>query len=441
MIRMYDIIVKKQERKALSEEEVAFFVEGVTDGSIPDYQISAFLMAVYFNGMDEGETALLTRHMANSGDMVDLSAIKGIKVDKHSTGGVGDKTTLVVGPLVAACGVKVAKMSGRGLAHTGGTVDKLESIPGFKTEIDRSGFIDIVNRVGISVIGQSGNLAPADKKLYALRDVTATVKSIPLIASSIMSKKLAAGSDCILLDVKTGSGAFMKTKSDSVSLARSMVDIGEHEGRRTVAVISDMDRPLGNAIGNSLEIMEAVRTLKGDGPSDLTHICIELAANMLFLAQKGRLSECRTMIRELLRDGRGFDKLSEMVAAQGGDASILDDASRLTAAPVKVGVAAPKKGYIAQMDTEMCGNAAALLGAGRLTKDSPIDHLAGIMLKAKTGSYVNEGDEIAELFTSDASLIEDAQNQLLASITVSEAAPDEKPILLARVAADGVHDY
>ena len=324
-MRMYDIIAKKRDGGELTEEEIKFFIRGYVAGEIPDYQASALLMAIYFKGMTAKETAQLTMSMANSGETVDLSSIDGIKVDKHSTGGVGDKTTLIVAPIVASLGVRVAKMSGRGLGHTGGTIDKLESIPGMQTSIDREEFFSIVRKVGVSVIGQSGNLVPADKKLYALRDVTATIDSIPLIASSIMSKKIAAGSDCILLDVKTGSGAFMKTFDDSIRLAEAMVSIGEHVGRRTVALITDMDRPLGDAIGNSLEVCEACETLKGRGPNDLATVCTELAANMLYLAGKGTVGECRKAAADQMKNGAGFAKLKEMVAAQGGDTAVLDD--------------------------------------------------------------------------------------------------------------------
>ena len=327
MIRIMDIIQKKQRCFELTEEEIRFFVDGVTHGTIPDYQITALLMAIYFNGMTKGETALLAKYMAHSGDMVDLGGIKGIKADKHSTGGVGDKTTLVVAPMVAACGVRVAKMSGKGLGHTGGTYDKLASIPGMRLTLDREEFFSIVNTVGVSIIGQSGNICPADKKLYALRDVTSTVESIPLIASSIMSKKLAAGSDVILLDVKVGSGAFMKTMDKAVELARQMVDIGETAGKRTAALLTNMDMPLGKCIGNSLEVMEALDTLKGRGPGDLTELCVALAANMLALAKNAPVDECITMAKEAMDSGRALDVFARMVAAQGGDTRVIEDPS------------------------------------------------------------------------------------------------------------------
>ena len=317
-MRMYDLIMKKRNGGALSKEEIHFLIQGYVTGTIPDYQMAAFLMAVYFQGMTEEETAAMTLEVAHSGDMVDLSAIEGIKADKHSTGGVGDKTTLIAAPIVAACGVKVAKMSGRGLGHTGGTVDKLESIPGFQTALDQKTFFEIVNRTGMSLIGQSGNLTPADKMMYALRDVTATVDSIPLIAVSIMSKKLAAGSDCIVLDVKTGSGAFMKTVEDSIALAQEMVSIGENAGRKMAALITGMDIPLGNTIGNSLEIKEAVETLQGKGPQDLTFVSVELAANMLYLAGKGDLDSCRDQANQVIADGSALNCLIAMTEAQGG---------------------------------------------------------------------------------------------------------------------------
>ncbi|MBQ6834590.1 MAG: thymidine phosphorylase, partial [Lachnospiraceae bacterium] len=332
-MRMYDLIMKKRNGEALTKQEIDYMITEYVAGEIPDYQMSAFLMAVYFNGMTEEETVTMTQAVAHSGDMVDLSAIEGIKVDKHSTGGVGDKTTLIITPMVAACGVKVAKMSGRGLGHTGGTVDKLESIPGFQTAIDQERFFEIVNETGLSVIGQSGNMTPADKKLYALRDVTATVDSIPLIAVSIMSKKLAAGSDAILLDVKTGSGAFMKTVDDSIALAREMVSIGENAGRKTAALITDMDIPLGNNIGNSLEVIEAVETLQGNGPEDLTEVCLQLAGNMLYLAGKGTIEECIAMAKKTIEDGSALERLVAMVEAQGGDSSVILDTGKFEKAP------------------------------------------------------------------------------------------------------------
>ncbi|MBQ1914490.1 MAG: thymidine phosphorylase, partial [Selenomonadaceae bacterium] len=345
-MRMYDLIMKKRNGGVLTDLEIEEMITGYVKGDVADYQMSAMLMAIWFNGMTDHETTQLTLVMARSGDMIDLSAIEGKKVDKHSTGGVGDKTTLIVGPIVAACGSRVAKMSGRGLGHTGGTVDKLESIPGFRTVLDRKEFFDTVNKCGISLIGQSGNLAPADKKLYALRDVTATVDSIPLIASSIMSKKLAAGSDCILLDVKTGSGAFMKTLEDSIKLAQTMATIGEGAGRRTVALITDMDTPLGNAIGNSLEVMESMDVLKGKGSADLTEVSLQLAANMLCLVGKGTPEECRRMAEKSIENGSAFETFCAMVRAQGGDDSVLRDYGRFPRAPFQKDILAEQDGYI-----------------------------------------------------------------------------------------------
>lgn len=440
-MRMYDIIMNKRNGKELTKQEIEFFVKGVTDGSIPDYQISALLMAIYFNGMTDVETATLTSYMAQSGDMVDLSSIEGIKVDKHSTGGVGDKTTLVIAPIVAACGVKVAKMSGRGLGHTGGTVDKLESIPNFQTALDREHFFKVVNETGLSVIGQSGNLAPADKKLYALRDVTATVESIPLIAASIMSKKIAAGSDCILLDVKTGSGAFMKTLDDSIALAQAMVAIGENVGRHTIALITDMDIPLGYAIGNSLEVIESVETLKGRGPKDLTEVCIELATNMLYLAQKGSMEECRAMVKRVIEDGSALERLKAMVKAQGGDVSVIEDTDNFAKAPFSHDVVAQKSGYITHMDTEKCGISSVVLGAGRETKESDIDFSAGIMLKAKYGAYVQQGDVIATLYSSDTTKFSAAEELFQSAITISDIQPEPEQLIYARVEKDKVIRY
>lgn len=440
-MRIYDIIMKKRNGHALTNEEIQFLIEGYTAGTIPDYQVSALLMAIYFRGMTSEETAKLTECMAHSGDMVDLSGIKGIKVDKHSTGGVGDKTTLVIAPIVAACGVPVAKMSGRGLGHTGGTIDKMESIPGMKTALPRDEFFDIVNRVGVSVIGQSGNLAPADKKLYALRDVTATVDNISLIAASIMSKKIAAGSDCILLDVKTGSGAFMKTLEDSIKLAEEMVSIGENVGRRTIAMITDMDRPLGFAIGNSLEVIEAINTLKGQGPEDLTEICITLAANMLYLAEKGTLEACEELAKQAIVSGAAFDKLKAMVEAQGGDVSVIEDTENFMKAPIVYEMKAEESGYISHMQTEECGIAAMLLGAGRETVESQIDYSAGIILKAKIGEYVAKGETIALLLTSEQSRLAKAEAALRESIIMKAEKPVLSPLVHARISIEGVERF
>lgn len=439
-MRMYDLIEKKRNGKELSKEEICWLIRGFVDGEIPDYQMSAFLMAVYFQGMSDEETGIMTQEVAHSGDMVDLSAISGIKVDKHSTGGVGDKTTLIVAPMAAALGVKVAKMSGKGLGHTGGTIDKLESIPGFRTKLDREEFFRIVNETGLSVIGQSGNMTPADKKMYALRDVTATVESIPLIAVSIMGKKLAAGSDCILLDVKMGSGAFMKTIEDARSLAEKMVAIGEHSGKRTVALITNMEVPLGYYIGNALEVKEAVETLRGNGPADLTEVCIELAANMLYLAGKGSLEECRFLAGTSIRDGSALECLARMVQAQGGDASVIYHPENLPTAPIQYEVRSPRNGYISKMDTEGIGIASCMLGAGRETLESVIDYSAGLVLKKKNGDEVKEGEVLAVLHTSKEDLIPGAKQRFLKAFTFSkEPIPGEK-LILDRVEYQGNPD-
>lgn len=437
-MRMYDILAKKRDGGILTDEEIQFFIDGYVSGAIPDYQASALLMAIFLKGMTPHETAALTRSMAQSGDLVDLSSIDGIKVDKHSTGGVGDKTTLIVAPVVASLGVRVAKMSGRGLGHTGGTVDKLESIPGFRTTLDREAFFDVVRRVGVSVIGQSGNLAPADKKLYALRDVTATVNSIPLIASSIMSKKIAAGSDRILLDVKTGSGAFMKTLEDSIALAKEMVSIGEHVGRRTVALITDMDRPLGCAIGNALEVCEACETLQGRGPADLTEVCIELAANMLWLAEKGELAQCRSLAKQQIANGEAFAKLKEMVQAQGGDTSVLDDPEKFAPPNVCYEVLAQREGFLYAMDTEKCGIASVELGAGREKKEDPIDYSAGIVLRKKVGDFVRKGEVLASFYSSEESKCRTAEQTFTQALRIQDARPEQTALIHTRVTAQGV---
>jgi pyrimidine-nucleoside phosphorylase len=425
---MYDIILKKRNGGTLGSDEIQFFIDGVTDGSVPAEQITALLMSIYFNGMNTGETVALTTAMARSGDMADLSGISGVKVDKHSTGGVGDKTTLIVAPIVAACGVKVAKMSGKGLGHTGGTVDKLASIPGFNTELPTEEFIKTVNAHGLCVIGQSADFAPADKKLYALRDVTATVDSLPLIAASIMSKKLAAGADCILLDVKTGSGAFMKTPDDAKALARAMVDIGNGAGRKTAALITSMDRPLGNAIGNSLEVIEAVEILCGHGPEDLTEVCLTLASRLLYMAGKGTLDECRGMAEAAVAGGAAFSKLRDMVNAQGGDCEALTDFSRLPQSQYRHEVLAPNDGYISSMDTERWGIASVKLGAGRATKDAAIDYAAGIILHKKTGAYLRTGDVIATMYANDERLFPDAEQDALAGLKIGEK-PEDAPLI------------
>ena len=440
-MRMYDIIQKKRDGNELTGEEIAFLIQGYVDGSIPDYQMAAFLMAVYYKGMTEKETHLMTMEVAGSGDMVDLSAIEGIKVDKHSTGGVGDKTTLIVAPIAAACGVKVAKMSGRGLGHTGGTVDKLESIPGYQTTLSREDFFRVVNETGLSVIGQSGNLAPADKKMYALRDVTATVDSIPLIAVSIMSKKLAAGSDCILLDVKTGSGAFMKTLEDSIALAAEMVNIGENAGRRTMALITDMDTPLGEAIGNSLEVKEAVATLRGNGPKDLTEVCLHLAANMMVLAGLGSADECMAKAKKAIADGSALQKLIDMVKAQGGNSDVICDTNLFEEAKCAYEVLAMEDGVIAAMDTEKCGIASVMLGAGRETKDSPVDLSAGILLHKKTGDTVKKGDVLATMYAAKEELFAAAEAKYRSAITIGNEPVKRASLIFAKVSKDGVERY
>ena len=440
-MRMYDLIMKKRNGEALNHQEIQYLVEEYVAGNIPDYQMSAFLMAVYFQGMTEEETLAMTLAVAHSGDMVDLSGIEGTKVDKHSTGGVGDKTTLIIAPIVAACGAKVAKMSGRGLGHTGGTVDKLESIPGLRTTLTREEFFEVVNKTGVSVIGQSGNLAPADKKLYALRDVTATVDSIPLIAVSIMSKKLAAGNDCILLDVKTGSGAFMKTLEDSVALAKEMVSIGENAGKRTVALITNMDIPLGHNIGNSLEVIEAVETLKGNGPQDLTVVCMHLASNMLYLAGKGTLDECKSMVKEVIANGKALEHLAAMVRAQGGDDAVIWDTQKFAKAPYSYEVCAKESGYITFMDTESCGIASAMLGAGRETTDSGIDFAAGIIIHKKVGDYVEKGESLATMYASREELFEAAAKRYLSAVTQKSIRAEEEKLVYARVTKEQVEYF
>jgi pyrimidine-nucleoside phosphorylase len=440
-MRMYDLIMKKRNALKLSKEEIDYIISGYVAGDIPDYQMAAFLMAVYFRGMNKEETAAMTLATAQSGDMVDLSSIEGVKVDKHSTGGVGDKTTLIVAPIVAACGCKVAKMSGRGLGHTGGTVDKLESIPNLRTAFSKEEFFDIVRKTGIAVVGQSGNLAPADKKLYALRDVTATVDNISLIAVSIMSKKLAAGSDCIVLDVKCGSGAFMKTLDDAIKLAEEMVDIGEHAGRKTLAVITDMDIPLGNNIGNSLEVIEAVEVLKNKGPKDLLEVSKELSANMLHLGLGKELKECFSMIEEVIGSGKALDKLIEMVAAQGGDTEVIKDSEKFKKPKFSFELKSERKGYISHMDTETIGIASSLLGAGRKTKEDSIDYSAGIKLIKKTGDYVKPTDVLCIMYADNEDLFAEAAKKFLSGLEFSDEKVNVGPLVLAKVSKEGVERY
>lgn len=427
--RFVDCIQKKKEGLPLSSEEIHSMITDYSEGKIPDYQMSAMLMAICFQGMTDEELTTLTMAMRDSGDVVDLSGIDGTKVDKHSTGGVGDKTTLIIGPIVASCGVPVAKMSGRGLGFTGGTLDKLESIPGFRVMLEENEFFDAVKENGISVIGQTGNLAPADKLLYALRDVTATVDSIPLIAASIMSKKLAAGSDKILLDVTTGSGALIRDINDSFSLANHMVSIGNGAGKETVAMLTGMDEPLGEAIGNNLEVIEAIQTLQGHGPKDVEEVCLALAGMMLSLGLSTddttlSYEEGKAMAKEALTSGRAFDKFKAMVKTQGGDLRYIDDPELFEKAPFEKEVKATTAGYLSKMDTAGIGIAAGILGAGRETKDSKIDYSAGIRMKKKIGDFVNAGDIIAICYSSDEAKIATAESHLLQCFTFEQSEPE-----------------
>ena len=432
-MRMYDLIETKKRGGALTEEEIAYMVRGFVDGRIPDYQMSAMLMAIYFQGMNDREITYLTLEMAHSGDMVDLSPIEGIKVDKHSTGGVGDKTTLVVGPMVASLGVKVAKMSGRGLGHTGGTVDKLESIPGFKTAIPREEFFRIVNENGLALIGQSGNMVPADKKLYALRDVTATVDSIPLIASSIMSKKLAAGSDAIVLDVKVGDGAFMENHEDASVLANLMVKIGNNAGRRTAAAITEMGQPLGKAVGNSIEVIEAIETLKGKGPSDITHLAEKLSGIMVYLGGKAKTpEEGMEMTAAALRDGRGLAKFREFVRAQGGDPKVTEDYSVFPQHSLTKQLRAGEGGYVQKIEAKRIGLASQHTGAGRATKEDDIDLSAGIYVCRKIGDKVEPGDVLAEFYGNDENKLTNAVKEASKAFSIGESAA-EPPALIKEI--------
>ncbi len=431
-MRMYDIILKKRNGGELTGEEIDFFVEGYTKGEIPDYQASALMMAVYFRKMTEGETLALTMAMAHSGDMLDLSGIRGVKVDKHSTGGVGDKTSIALAPMVAACGIPVAKMSGRGLGHTGGTIDKLESFPGFSTGLSKRQFIENVNRIGIAIMGQTADLAPADKKLYALRDVTATVDNMSLIASSIMSKKLAAGADAIVLDVKTGSGAFMKAEDDARALAEEMVKIGKNAGRRTIAVISDMDQPLGFAVGNALEVREAIDTLNGRGPEDFTKLCMTLGSQMLLAGGRaGSVEEAEGLLKEAVKDGSALSRLADFVEAQGGDSSVVYHPEKLPRASVVLPVAAPVSGFVSRIACDEVGVCSLILGGGRETKESVIDLSVGLVLQKKTGDYVRAGEPLAFLHANDEGKAREAEKRFLAACSIADAAPEKTPFIKA----------
>lgn len=418
-MRAYDIILKKRNGCELSTEEIKFIIDGFTNGAVPDYQMSALTMAIFFQGMNARETADMTMAMVNSGDQVDLSQITGKKVDKHSTGGVGDKTTLILGPLVAAAGVPVAKMSGRGLGHTGGTIDKLESIPGFNVQLARDRFLDNVKKINIAIVGQTGNLTPADKKLYGLRDVTATVDSIPLIASSVMSKKIAAGANGIVLDVKAGSGAFMKSVEDALQLAKAMVDIGVEVGRETMALVTDMNQPLGFAVGNALEVREAIDTLKDEGPKDLTELCLTLGSYMLLLAGKVQTAdEGRIKLLDILNSGKALAKFKEMIIAQEGDTSVVDNPELLPKASKQIPVLASEDGFVKAIHTDSIGVAAMILGAGRETKESKIDLSVGVVVKKKIGDRVVAGEEIAVVHANDEGVARDASDIIIGAYKI-----------------------
>ncbi|WP_027632160.1 pyrimidine-nucleoside phosphorylase [Clostridium hydrogeniformans] len=429
-MRMYDLILKKRNGKELTKEEISYFVEGYTKGEIPDYQVSALLMAIFFKGMNSKETSELTMSVVNSGDILDLSEIEGIKVDKHSTGGVGDTTTLVLGPMVAALDIPVAKMSGRGLGHTGGTIDKLESFPGFSVEMEKEDFIKNVNTIKLAVAGQTGDLAPADKKLYALRDVTATVDNISLIAASVMSKKIAAGADCIVLDVKVGDGAFMKTKEAAFDLAKEMVSIGRNVGRNTIGVISDMDQPLGLAVGNALEVKEAIETLQGKGPKDLEELCLTLGSQMVVLAGEAKdEKEARDMLYNTIKTGKALEKFKEFIKAQGGDDSFIDDTSKFPKAKYVVPVTAEEEGVVEKIHSESIGLIAMELGAGRATKESVIDLSVGIMLNKKRGDKVSKGDIIAYIHSNDETNINKAKENIIKSYVINKNYTDNIPLI------------
>ena len=433
-MRMYDIIMKKRNGGELSKEEIRFFIEKYTAGEIPDYQVSALMMAIYFQKMTEAETFELTMAMAESGEMLDLSGIHGIKVDKHSTGGVGDKTSLALTPMVAACGLPVAKMSGRGLGHTGGTIDKLESFPGFSTALTTEQFMENVNQIGIAIMGQTADLAPADKKLYALRDVTATVDNLSLIASSIMSKKLASGADAIVLDVKTGSGAFMKKEEDAFALAEEMVKIGRSAGRTMSALVTDMDQPLGNAVGNSLEVVEAIHTLQGKGPADFTELVYALGSEMLVAGKKANtLEEAKNMLIKVVREGKALDKLAEFVAAQGGDKRAVYDTSLLPEAKESVEILAPQEGYVSKIICDEIGSCCLMLGGGRETKESDIDLSVGFILHKKVCDYVHAGESLATMHYNDKAKADAAKERFLKAYTISTEKPQRQLFIKGKV--------
>lgn len=432
-MNVYEIIDKKKRGLELNQTEIESLINGYVNNEIPDYQISAWLMAVYFQGMTDRELLALTNCMTKSGEIVDLSSIMGVKVDKHSTGGVGDKVTLVVAPIVAACGGKVAKMSGRGLGFTGGTIDKLEAIPGLKTALAEEDFFNMVNEIGLAVMGQSADIAPADKKLYALRDVTATVDSIPLIASSIMSKKLAAGSDKIVLDVTVGSGAFMKDKENAVQLAEKMVAIGNGAGKKTVAILTNMDVPLGKMVGNNLEVVEAIETLKGRGPEDLIAVVVEIASTMLYLAQIGTKEECMKKVKRVIADGSALEKLKLMVERQGGDGSYIENPDQFEKAIYQHEIIANNSGYIGTMNTEECGKAAVLLGAGREVKDDPIDMTAGIKFNKKTGDAVKQGDIVAIAYSSSKEKLQQGVQKISDIYDIVDKRPQVVPEIIGYI--------
>lgn len=441
-MRMYDIIMKKRNGYALAKEEIEYFVAGYTKGEIPDYQISALLMAIYFSGMSEEETFDLTMAMTNSGDVLDLSDIEGIKVDKHSTGGVGDKTSLVVGPMVAALGVPVAKMSGRGLGHTGGTIDKLESIPGFSTVLPEDKFIDNVNKIKIALVGQTANLAPADKKLYALRDVTATVDNFSLIASSIMSKKIASGADAIVLDVKTGSGAFMKQEDDAIELARTMVKIGNSAGKDTAALVTNMDEPLGNAVGNALEVKEAIDTLSGNGPKDLLELSLVLGAHMLMAAGKAEsIEEGMELLNQTIDNGSAKNKFREFIEAQGGNGSVIEDTGLLPKASIVMDIIAEENGFVKRIDTEQVGLASLVLGGGRETKNSEIDLSVGIVLKKKVGDQVVKDDVVATIHANDIEQLKQAKEKLEIAYEFSKTPVKSQQLIKWIISKNGAKKY